>query len=107
MPSWNHTTSPHISRLAWISAGVRHKNTLRVEVRTDVELSVAATGGTVQAPLYGSATTMKERPMELRARGSATLVIIILLGGIVFSAANVLILLMTVKGKIEVPPLVE
>jgi len=45
--------------------------------------------------------------MDLRARGSATLVIIILLGGIVFSVANILILLMTVKGSIEVPPLFE
>jgi hypothetical protein len=41
--------------------------------------------------------------MHARERGSATLIVIILLGGLVFSVANMLVLMMTVKGSIEVP----
>lgn len=41
--------------------------------------------------------------MRTRERGSATLIVIILLGGLVFAVTNVLVLMMTVKGSIEVP----
>ena len=45
--------------------------------------------------------------MEQRVRGSATLVIIILLAGIALAAANVAILLATVKGTLAIAQLVE
>lgn len=45
--------------------------------------------------------------MQPRSRGSVTLILIILFSGIVFAAANIAVLLMTVKGSITVPPLVE
>jgi len=45
--------------------------------------------------------------MQQGARGSVTLILIILLGGIVFATANILILMTTVQGTLEVPPLRE
>jgi hypothetical protein len=41
--------------------------------------------------------------MDRRERGSATLIVIILLGGLVFAVTNIVMLMMTVKGSIEVP----
>jgi hypothetical protein len=41
--------------------------------------------------------------MAERTHGSVTLIVIILLGGLVFSITNLLVLMMTVKGSIDVP----
>jgi Domain of unknown function (DUF2760) len=50
---------------------------------------------------------MQQRAHGRAARGSARLVAIILLGGFVFAVANVMVLMMTVKGAVQVPPLAE
>jgi hypothetical protein len=50
---------------------------------------------------------MKENGMQQRVRGSAILVVIILLAGIALAAANVAILLATVKGTLAIAQLAE
>jgi len=45
--------------------------------------------------------------MERRTQGSMTLIVIILLAGVVFAVGNVIVLMMTAKGAVEVPLLDE